>query len=183
MPVVLLINISWAHWFLSIPFDHSSCLQCCHSTHCDIVRLMLCFQGFRLAAPTLFNVFMPPCPSYLLNPWFTQTSPWTMYIYPIDPLVSHISKKFPIIQRIKCNPWAWILMFSKVLLCLWISFSHPLQITLISFSLKLFSIDVCIICSWTELYTSLHCLIRMVCVFLACPISNQILNPLITFIL
>lgn len=48
-------------------------------------------------------------------------------------------------------------------------FSHSLQIILVSFTQKLFSIYICIICSWTELYASLYCFKRILCVFLACP--------------
>lgn len=37
------------------------CLQCWHSGHRDVLRLMLCFHGFHLASPILSTVSMLTC--------------------------------------------------------------------------------------------------------------------------
>lgn len=82
---------------------------------------------------------------------------------------------------IKCNPLSLAVEASQSL-TVWIF--PPLSRDNIDllFFLNLFSIYICIISSRVELFISLHCLIRILYVFLACSISNQMLKPYISFV-
>lgn len=92
---------------------------------------------------------------------------------------SHISRQLSIIYRIKCYPLSLAFEASQSL-TVWIF--PPLTrdyIDLLFFWILLAFISIS---SWIELFISLHCLIRILYVFLACAINNQMLNPYISFV-
>lgn len=135
----------------------------------SFIFITLAFENFKklsLSGQAFHSRFTEPLPSQPQRVLVCSSLPTRRF-----ESANVFPKSFSL--PIKCNLLCLVFKaFQGLAVFLDIFFPQTLQIILISFSLKRFSIYICFICSQTELHASLHCFIRVLSVSLACPTSN-----------